>query len=236
LLFLVLPATAQQAARDLFGAVEAPSSAAASPIGTYAKGEAAVPLVLFATLLVGAVWYILGVAEEHPLANLGITLLGVIYVGVFGAFATLMLRLDDLPDLPGEHGVGILLVAVAGAVLYDVGGLFGGRRFGRRPLSKASPNKTIEGLLAGCLASIVGVLIFGTIASPLAPGQLLILGLAVAVAAPIGDLTESVMKRDLGIKDFSNLIPGHGGVLDRFDSLLFVLPATYYVVRALLSV
>ncbi len=207
----------------------------ALPITTYAKGEAGIPIVVFLAFVVGAIWYITGVATEHPMANLGVTLFGVVYVGVLGSFASLMLvQFDNVPGHPGKQGTSVLLLAVLAAVAYDVGGLFGGSRFGRRPLSKHSPNKTLEGLLCGCAAALVVVFLLGNIFGPLRGGDLLLVALAGAVIAPIGDLTESLLKRDLGIKDFSDLIPGHGGVLDRFDGLLLVLPAVYYTTRAVL--
>jgi phosphatidate cytidylyltransferase len=95
-----------------------------------------------------------------------------------------------------------------------------------------SPNKTWEGLIGGAVFSVVlSAVIVGEI-HPWTPGKAALLGLVVAVVAPIGDLCESMLKRDLRLKDMGTLLPGHGGVLDRVDALLFVLPATYYLVRA----
>jgi phosphatidate cytidylyltransferase len=133
-------------------------------------------------------------------------------------------------------GTGLLTAAILVTVAYDVGGMVVGRAAGRTPLSAASPNKTVEGLIGGCAACVGTGIAMGLLAMPApvgdTPGGLkasLLLGVVVAVVAPIGDLTESVLKRDLGIKDMGAILPGHGGVLDRFDALLFVLPATYYV-------
>jgi phosphatidate cytidylyltransferase len=92
-----------------------------------------------------------------------------------------------------------------------------------------SPNKTVEGTVAGVAAAlIVGALIVGHI-NPWTMGRGALLGLLVAIGAFVGDLCESMLKRDLGVKDFGALLPGHGGVLDRFDSLLFCLPIAYYL-------
>ncbi|HEX2063195.1 MAG TPA: phosphatidate cytidylyltransferase, partial [Acidimicrobiales bacterium] len=93
-----------------------------------------------------------------------------------------------------------------------------------------------EGLVGGMVTSVVvTLLVIGAVPGvhPWTTGDALALGLVVAMVAPIGDLCQSMVKRDLGIKDMGTLIPGHGGVMDRFDSLLFVLPATYYLVRLL---
>ena len=203
------------------------TAVAAMPLATYWRGEPAIVLVLFLTVAFGLLWFILGLGPDATI-NLGVTLLGTVYVGVLGSFAALILKIP-------AQGVSILLVAVAGAVLYDVGGFVVGRRFGHTPLTAVSPNKTVEGLGAGLLASVIGVLIFAVVLGfgPFSVGQALVFGVAVAVAAALGDLAESVLKRDLGLKDMGSLIPGHGGVLDRFDGLLFVLPTAYYLARAM---
>jgi phosphatidate cytidylyltransferase len=201
----------------------------ALPLAVYWRGEPAMPLVLFLTLVFSILWFLLGVGgSARPIPNIGVTLLAVVYVGVFGAFAGLIL------DIPAE-GVSILLVAVAGAVFYDVGGFFVGRQYGRTPLTAVSPNKTVEGLVGGLVACLLAVFVFAVLfgAGPFSAGQALVFGLFVAAAAPIGDLAESLFKRDLGLKDMGSVLPGHGGILDRFDGLLFVLPAAYYAVRLL---
>jgi phosphatidate cytidylyltransferase len=203
------------------------TAVAAMPLATYWRGEPAIPLVLFLTIAFGLVWFILGLGPDTTI-NLGVTLLGTLYVGLLGSFAALILKIPS-------QGVSILLVAVVAAVFYDVGGFTVGRRFGHRPLTAVSPNKTVEGLAGGLVASVLGVLIFTQILNfgPFSAGQALVFGLITAVAAALGDLAESVLKRDLGIKDMGSLIPGHGGVLDRFDALLFVLPTAYYLARAM---
>jgi phosphatidate cytidylyltransferase len=151
------------------------------------------------------------------------------YVVVLGSFAALILTLPS--------GIGILYGAILTTVAYDVGGFFIGRSLGTRPMSAASPNKTFEGLAAGWIASIlVAVVALGWIApwDELGFGQKATFGLVAAIAATLGDLCESLLKRDLGVKDMGTLLPGHGGVLDRFDAMLFVLPATYYAARILI--
>ena len=192
-------------------------------VGAYNYGTAAIPTVLFLATAVCLLWYLVGAAVEAPVMNVGVTLLGLLWVGLFGSFAGLMLGI-------GEAGVGILLAAILGTVGYDVGGLFVGKNAGRQPLSAASPNKTVEGLLGGCAVAFVVVVAlsalvgFGPIDS-FSEGALV--GLAVALFAPLGDLCESLVKRDLGVKDMGSILPGHGGLMDRFDGLLFVLPAVW---------
>lgn len=197
------------------------------PLATYWKGEAAFPLVLSLTLLFGIIWYLAGLGgKSRPVANLGITIVGVIWIGMFGAFAALILK------VPAE-GVSILLLAVVGTVGSDVGAFFIGRAVGRRPLSSLSPHKTVEGLLGGVVGSIVLVFVVAVVlgVGPFSAGGALLLGFVVAIVAPVGDLAESLFKRDLGIKDMGTVLPQHGGILDRFDGMLFVLPAAYYVAR-----
>jgi phosphatidate cytidylyltransferase len=199
----------------------------ALPLACYWRGEGAIPLVLFLLTAFTALWFILGLGPNAT-ANIGVTVLGAVYVGVFGSFAALMLKIP-------AQGVSILLVTVIAAVLYDVGGFFVGRRFGRTPLSVVSPNKTMEGLAGGMLAAVLGtVIVAGLIdVGGFSLGQAIVFGVFAAFAAPLGDLAESVIKRDLGLKDMGSILPEHGGLLDRFDALLFVLPTGYYVVRAL---
>lgn len=200
-------------------------------IATYTEGETALPLVLFLATVFSFFWYLFRVVRARPTLNVAVTLLGFCWVGVLGSFAALLLRLPD------RHGVAFLLGAVIATAANDIGGLFFGNQMGTRPLlPHISPNKTVEGLVGGMASTVVAsVLLVGVVPgiSPWTPGKALALGLVVAVMAPLGDLCQSMIKRDLGIKDMGSLIPGHGGVLDRFDALLFVLPATYYLVKLL---
>ena len=141
-----------------------------------------------------------------------------------------------IEDMPVDFLLGTVLAVVAN----DVGALFAGRRFGRRPIAAAiSPNKTIEGALGGALASVVVSYVvldlIGLHPWEAKAGAALALGLLVAVLAPIGDLMESMLKREAGVKDSSHLIPGHGGALDRVDSLLFTLPFGFVLLERLLA-
>jgi phosphatidate cytidylyltransferase len=195
----------------------------------YNYGESALPLVIVLSVVVCLVWYLISAGGERPMANIGATLLGICWIGIFGAFAGLLLAGDPF----GDHGISYLLAAIVPTIGYDVGALFVGRSAGSRPLSSASPNKTVEGLVGGMVVAVVGGLLLGSFGPfPFDSAvEGLKIGLVVAIAAPLGDLSESLIKRDLGIKDMGTLLPGHGGVLDRFDALIFVLPAIWYLAR-----
>lgn len=198
------------------------AAAATLPLAAYYKGEQGLVVGVVLTLVVGLLWYLLDIGGEHAVPNLGVTLLTVVYVGVLGSFAAMLLRAPD--------GIGLLLAAIIGTVVYDIGGLLIGRSLGRAPVSVASPNKTVEGTLGGmALCLVATVVVTGQIAPFDGFGRAFVLGVVLAVVAPVGDLCESMLKRDLGVKDMGDILPGHGGLLDRFDTLLFALPATYYV-------
>ncbi|MEO6121958.1 MAG: phosphatidate cytidylyltransferase [Acidimicrobiales bacterium] len=200
-------------------------------LAAYNEGVAALPLVLALTTIFTFLWYLFRVVQAQPLLNIAATLLPFVWVGVFGSYAALLIALPD------RRGIAFLLAAVIATASYDVGGMFFGRQMGSRPLSPdVSPNKTVEGLVGGMASAVfVTAVVIGVLpgVSPWKFGSALALGLVVAVVAPLGDLCQSMLKRDLNIKDMGAILPGHGGVLDRFDALLFVLPATYYLVQIL---
>jgi phosphatidate cytidylyltransferase len=210
------------------------TGAVALPLAVYARGEAAYPLVLFLLVAFGALWYLVGADHHRPVANLGATVFGVAYVGGLAGFGALLLRFPN--------GIGMLLAAVIATVAADIGAYAAGRTLGRHRMSHFSPGKTWEGTVGGVIAAVLATsLIVGLLFGGITPfggddGRLLHpvwLGLVIGVVAPLGDLTESLIKRDLGIKDMGGMLPGHGGMLDRVDALLFALPATYYLARIL---
>ena len=135
-------------------------------------------------------------------------------------------------------GTDTIFALVVAVVANDVGALVIGSAGGRTPLRAwISPNKTVEGLIGGAIASIGSMILLQVVNSNrgtwISLTDCIVFGLAVAILAPIGDLTESMFKRNLDIKDFGTLLPGHGGVLDRFDGFLFTLPAAYYLLITL---
>ncbi len=207
-------------------------------VASFTSGLAAYPIVLGLTIVTGLLWFLWVAPGERSATNLGLTLLGVMWVGLLGSFATLFVGLgkvieDGSSAVTSNPGIGVLIAAVIAAVSHDVGAYFVGRQFGRTPLSAASPNKTQEGLAGGVVCSlVVTVVVVGFVNIAPIGGDLarvFIFALLCALVAPLGDLCESFIKRDLGIKDMGTVLPGHGGVLDRFDALLFVLPTAYFV-------
>jgi len=201
----------------------------ALPLAIYWRGPAYYPMLLFIVFVAILAWFLVGAGGRDPRVLEGSmsTLFGVIWIGGFGSSGAGMLALHD--------GRWLLLVAILATVAYDVGGLFIGKYLGQRPLSAASPNKTVEGLVGGmALAFAITIVTVGI--AELGPwngfGAALLLGLGAACAAPLGDLSQSLLKRDLGIKDMGSVLPGHGGLLDRFDSMLFVLPTVFWLTVA----
>jgi phosphatidate cytidylyltransferase len=174
---------------------------------------AAVPVLLIAVLVSD---------QPRPTVAIAGTLLGVYWIGLAFAHVELLRQLT--------HGNGVLLDVLIGTFVGDTGAYVGGRLFGRRPLApRISPNKTVEGLICGMLAAVLAVFIAGLYQTWLTQGQALLLGVAVAVLGPLGDMFESLVKRDAGAKDAGALLGSHGGFLDRLDSALFTVVVGYYI-------
>ena len=185
-------------------------------------------VLLVAVAALPAAFLISLAAPRRSLAGIAITLLGVWWIGVALAHAVL------LRSLP--HGGGIVIDVLIGTAVGDTGAYLGGRAFGRRPLAaRISPNKTVEGLVIGAFCAIVGVW-FASLYQPwLQKGDAILLGVGVAIAAPIGDLFESYVKRAASVKDSGRVFGAHGGALDRLDAVLFTAVVSYYVWLAILT-
>ncbi|MDQ4149712.1 MAG: phosphatidate cytidylyltransferase [Actinomycetota bacterium] len=187
----------------------------------YKRGEGGVPLILVALFACSFLWHRSLDPRRNVLAEVGITMLGVAYIPLLGSFAGLLALRDD--------GRGVILVTLAAVAAYDVFAFAGGSLVGRTALApKISPNKTWEGAAIATLATIAVTLALGPWLGPWSPRQSAILGAVIALVAPVGDLMESMIKRDLGIKDMGSIIPGHGGALDRIDAMLLAVPASYF--------
>jgi phosphatidate cytidylyltransferase len=213
------------------------------PIVTYAAvgGIARVPLAAGAVALVallGASIWARG-ATGKPMDAVAVTVLGVLYTGGMLSFG---IALRYHPYAVGR-AAGSALVAMPLVLTWstDIGAFFVGRAIGGRKLIPAvSPGKTVSGAIGGLLVTILACWLYVRfVLHPVAqlgltPWGIAIFAILVSVAAQVGDLAESLLKREAGVKDSSHLIPGHGGLLDRLDSLLFVLPVAYLVLATFL--
>lgn len=182
------------------------------------------PLLVFvitATLL----WYLLSKHDlSRSLVDVSVLIFGMLYIG-FTLGHLLLIR--ALPD-----GIFLIFFVILVTWAGDTGAYYAGVSMGRTPLApRISPNKTVEGLLGGCLLAVVIALIARAWFIPsFTIVDALVLGVMLTVAGLIGDLSESMFKRGAGVKDSGGLIPGHGGMLDRLDSLLLTAPTYYYYV------
>jgi phosphatidate cytidylyltransferase len=194
--------------------------AAAIVVSAYAGGSEAMLVALALTVLAVMLWR----APENPtgyVRDVTASTFAALYVPFLAGFAALMLRDDD--------GADRVVVFIALVVLSDVGGYVAGVLFGRHPMAPTvSPKKSWEGLGGSALfCAAGGAATFPTLLDGAAAWQGALVGLAVMVTATLGDLGESMIKRDLGIKDMGSLLPGHGGIMDRLDSLLPAAPVAY---------
>jgi phosphatidate cytidylyltransferase len=187
-------------------------------------------LVLAASVPLTFVLSLLRPRREYISWAMGVTFLGIVWIGLAVAHA---IFLRDLP-----HGGGLMLDVLIGTFLNDTCAYFAGRAWGTRPIApQISPNKTLEGLLGGIIG---GTFFFWLFAIAYqhdwfkGPDALLI-GFCVALAAPLGDLFESAIKRDLDVKDAGRIFGAHGGVLDRLDGVFFTVVVGYYVGQAVLG-
>ena len=180
-------------------------------------------------LFIGALIWQLGDRERSDvLEGLATTVFFGLWVGFLGSFAVLMVAHG------GAGAIGVLAV-IGAAALSDIGGYAFGVAFGRRKVAPTvSPNKTWEGLVGGLvLATVVGAIVLPFLDEGFTPVVGAIIGVACGLAAFLGDLLESAVKRDLGVKDLGGLLPGHGGVLDRVDGILVALPVGYFLLELL---
>ena len=208
----------------------------AAPLAAYWIGDAALPLVFVFAFVAGAISFIgANSVESGPVPNLGLTLLGLVWIGLFGSYGALILRLSN--SGPGFENIGTdtLFILVIGIIANDTAAYFVGAATGRTPLrSWISPSKTMEGFVGGAIGTFVAVIAVGLQSGTWTKlSEWLVIALVISIVGPIGDLTESMFKRNMDIKDFGTVIRGHGGALDRFDSMLFALPFIYYITLVL---
>jgi phosphatidate cytidylyltransferase len=179
---------------------------------------ASVPLLLLAAMLQP----VLGADVRRGMRDLAFGALGFAYIPLLLAFGVLLVG-------DRASGAALLFVTAAAAAFSDIGAYICGKTFGRHPLAPTlSPNKTVEGVAGNFLGAVAAWLLFLPILPGLTALTLVLAGIVVAVAAVWGDLFKSALKREVGVKDAGNLLPGFGGLLDRIDSYIVAVPLIYY--------
>lgn len=192
------------------------------------EGPDSLAVGLLVTVLATMVWRLADGPDGYQ-RDLAAATLVAVYVPFLGGFAALLVVPDD--------GARRVLVTIAAVVLSDTGGYVAGVLLGKHPMAPSiSPKKTWEGLGGSLVATGLGGAVLLYYLFNVAPWWGLLFGLALSVAAVVGDLAESMLKRDLGVKDMSSLLPGHGGLMDRLDSVLFALPTAYLLLSVLAPV
>jgi phosphatidate cytidylyltransferase len=180
---------------------------------------------LVVTVLVTMVWRLADGSEEYGRDVIVATFIAI-YVPFLAGFAALLARPSD--------GALRVVATLAGVVLSDTGGYIAGVLFGRHPMAPGvSPKKSWEGLIGSLLAAGVGGAVLLSILFHIKPWYGAAFGVAISIASVVGDLGESLLKRDLGVKDMSNLLPGHGGLMDRLDSIVLAVPTGYVLLTYL---
>jgi phosphatidate cytidylyltransferase len=189
-------------------------------------------------LLTGAVLVTLGLGLRRPelkgrVEGMAVTLFGVLYVGWLSAHLLLLRELPWRAGTPYADGAAYVLLAFFLTWSCDTAAYAVGRVFGRtRPWTRISPRKSVEGAVGGLVVALLAAFIARAWFAPfLSPRDAVVLGLGVGVFAQVGDLVESMLKRDARHGDSSDIIPGHGGILDRFDSLYFSAPLVFYYLK-----
>ena len=205
----------------------------AAPLCAYWIGDAALPLVIVFGFIATVVVFVGSDGiESGPVPNTAIMMLAILWIGLMSSYAALILRFSSANGAAFVNvGTDTLFIVVIGVIANDMAAYFAGTAMGRTPLRDwISPAKSIEGLIGGTVGTFFAVVLVGMQSTTWNSfGDWFLLALVISVMAPLGDLAESMFKRNLNIKDFGTVLRGHGGVLDRFDSLLFVLPAAYYL-------
>ena len=188
-----------------------------------------IPFLLTSAVILSLIWLLLHPQKEGAFIGWAWTIAGILYVGWLLSYFVALRGLDDAQTVldEGRNWVFFALFTTFGS---DIAAFFTGRAWGRHYLApNISPGKTWEGAIAGVFGAIIVSLLF-TILIPLSYGHAIFLGLLVSIFGQLGDLVESLLKRNMGVKDSGKLLPGHGGFLDRIDSVVFAGVVVYYYV------
>lgn len=182
--------------------------------------------------IVASFLVVLFMGRQPYIVNVATTILGSLYCGWLPCHILLirqigLTRVGAFQFSPSQ-GLWLLLFVFLAVALTDIGAYYFGVKFGKRKLAEViSPKKTVEGAIGGALCAII-ISCFGIFYTQMSLCQAIIGGLIITLSAQLGDLSESLIKRDAGVKDSSDILPGHGGMLDRFDGYLFAIPVAYY--------
>lgn len=196
--------------------------------GAHSRGESGQVLGVLALILGTIAWYLVDTRRRDVLARAGLTVLLGLWIGLLASYAALLVT--------RPRGGSIAVIAVIGAaVVSDVGAYAAGSLLGRHRIAPGiSPHKTWEGLAGGILlTTVTAAAVLPQLGDLFGPALAAAVGAVVAVAGFVGDLGESMIKRDLGVKDLGAVLPGHGGVLDRVDGILVALPVGHLAIELL---
>lgn len=190
-------------------------------------------VIPFITILVFITLSLPVFIRQYSFIGAGITIIGILYIPLFSGYLYLLRSIS---------GTGVYLIWFVFIVswLSDTAAYFTGRAIGKKKLCpEVSPKKTVEGAAGGLLGSVIGSVIYGIILGKLSIisiplPHLLLIGILGSVVSQVGDLAASSIKRNVGVKDYGYIMPGHGGLLDRFDSILFAAPLIYYYITLLI--
>ncbi len=206
-------------------------------LGAYWRGEAATPAMFALGMIAAFLWFMTVPIDQrsHVVRDLGMTVLNMAWIPLLAGYLIATLKLPDGESLVLSV---ILLTFLFDTAAFLIGSVSGGGWIQRPLAPNVSPKKSWEGIIGGALATAIASVAFVTTFVGVFEGRKLAalgLGLVIAGASTFGDLAESLLKRDIGVKDMGTLLPGHGGVLDRIDSLLFVAPATFLLFRVIFA-
>jgi CDP-diglyceride synthetase len=211
----------------------------AAIISAYLKGPDGLIATTGIFVIFCFLWYLptgSNIKKERPLSNISTSLLGFLWIGFLASFGAMIIAPSKFPN---RDGLAFILGALLITVFNDIGSFTFGSYFRKKGFTihdlapNISPQKSWEGFVGGTIFSLLSAAFLGNAMHPWTQAHALILAAIISVVAPLGDLCESLIKRDLKIKDLGTLLPGHGGIIDRVDAILFVLPATYYFLLTL---